>query len=174
MTLTAKASSTARFANTQGFRGNGSQEPAFQVGGPRGKVTYSAVWDDSVDGHIPAAGSMGLGVWVPNGFVVTNVYFDVEVVPVGPTNMFMSLVDDGDLTASAAIAGAPWSTVGIKHGANVDAGAVNVASTVQGPLVVAAREIAIGGTGATSSAGRVVVVVEGFLRPTTQTQGAAI
>lgn len=173
MALTAKAASTSRFGNAKGFRGNGSVEPAFQAGGPRGKVTFSAIWDHDVDGAIPAAGGLGLGVFVPKGFVVTNTYFDVEVVPVGPTNMSLSLENDADITASAAISGAPWSTTGIKHGAQVDAGAVNVASTVQGPLTTDSREIQIVGTGAASTAGRVVVVIEGFMRPTTLTQGAA-
>jgi len=195
MALTAKAASSARATygdgagmnpavstvsagrgtKQQNFRGEGNYDPKYQPGGPVQKVVYTAIWDDTLDGHIPAAGSMGLGVFVPVGFIVTEVTFDVEVVPVGPTNMFISLNDDADLSASAAISGAPWSTVGIKHGANAGASAVEVAYTVQGPLVVTtAKEIAIGGTGAASSAGRVVVYVEGFQRPSVRTQGAAI
>lgn len=181
MSLTAKTSSTARFGGTTqsgavpGFRGDGSVEPKYQPGLSR-KVVYTAIWDDTVDGHVPAAGSIGLGVFIPVGFVVTEVSMDVEVVPVGPTNMSVSLVDDSDLVSAAAISGAPWSTTGLKHGKNAGASAVDVAYTVQGPFVTStsgACEIAILGTGAASSAGRVVIYVEGFMRPTTLTQGAA-
>jgi len=177
MSLTAKLASTVRnvIGKSQVFRGQGNSEPVFQSGGVQNKVVYVASWDDSIDGHIPAGGSLGLGVFLPVGFVCTEVTFDVEVVPVGPTNMFLSLVNDGDLSVAAAISGAPWSSTGIKHGANAGASAIEVAYTVQGPLVItAAKEIAIGGTGAASSAGRVVVYVEGFVRPVAQTQGAAL
>lgn len=172
MTLTAKTASTVRNVYAQVNRGTGSQSAAFQSGGPQTKQVYVAVWDNSVE-VLPAAGILGLGTVIPVGFVVTNVHFDVEVVPVGPTNMSISLVNDADLSASAAIAGAPWSSTGIKSGANVNAGAVEVAKTVQGPLVItAAKEILLTGTGAVSTAGRVVIYVEGFMRPSALTQGA--
>lgn len=187
MAPTAKLATTARVPVMDGddslgsgypkagvIRGQGNLEPGFQSGGPSQKVVYVASWDDSIDGHIPLGGSMGLGVYVPAGFVVTEVSFDVEVVPVGPTNMFFSLEADGDLVDSAAINGAPWSTTGLKHGKNAGASAVNVAYTVQGPFTTAAREIAIGGTVAASSAGRVVIYVEGFKRPAAVTQGASL
>lgn len=178
MSLVAKAASTARFGGTTqsgavpGMRGDGSVEPVYQPGMSR-KVVYTAIWDDTVDGHIPAAGGLGLGVFIPIGFVVTEVSFDVEVIPVGPTNLSFSLNDDADLSAAAAINGAPWSTTGLKHGKNAGASAVEVAYTVQGPLVVTtAKEIQIVSTGAISSAGRVVIYVEGFQRPAVITQGA--
>lgn len=187
MSLTAKAATSTRVANSDGdgtvgsglghpqhFKGQGNDEPGFIGGGGVNKQVYVAVWDDTLDGHIPAAGGFGTGCWIPVGFVVTEVSFDVEVVPVGPTNMSISLNDDADLSASAAISGAPWSTTGLKHGKNAGASAVEVAYTVQGPFVVTTpKEVQIVGTGAASSAGRVIVYVEGFMRPAAVTQGAA-
>jgi len=122
-----------------------------------------------VDGHL-AVGNNGLGVFVPANFFVLEVHFQVMVVPVGPTNMSASLENDADLSAAAAIAGAPYSTVGMKHGANVDAGAVEVATTVQGPRTTAVREILIGATAAVTSAGRIAYWVEGY-PSTALTQG---
>ena len=172
MALGAKVSSTSRAAAL--IRGSGFDDPAFQVGGPQsGRVTYCALWDDDVDGALPVAvsnGGMGLGVFVPANFFVLEVHFQVMVVPVGPTNMGASLEADFDLIASAAISGAPWSTTGMKHGANNDAGAVEVAATVQGPRTTAAREIQLVGTAAASTAGRVAIWVEGYAS-TALTQG---
>ena len=154
--------------------GNGNIDPSFANGGVT-KQVYTASWDQTLDGAIPAGGGLGLGVYVPVGFVVTEVSFDVQVVPVGPTNLALALNDDADLSASAAISGAPWSTSGLKHGKNAGASAVEVAYTVQGPVVLLTpKEIQLVGTVAVSTAGRVVVYVEGFQGPKTATAGAAI
>ena len=168
MALTAKASSTARPLAQLQWRG--FESPGFGPGIPGEKHCIVALWDDTTDGHLPAAGSMGLGVWVPPNFQVTRVDFDVLVVPVGPTNMFISLENDADLQSSAAIAGAPWSTTGLKSGNLIDAGAVNVAKTVQ-VKTTTFREIALGTTVAGSTAGRIAIWVEGHIS-FTATQGA--
>jgi hypothetical protein len=167
--------SAGRGTKQQNFRGEGAIVDRFQPGGPTPKVVYTAIWDDTLDGHIPAGGGLGLGVFIPVGFVVTEVSFDVQVIPVGPTNLALALNDDADLSASAAISGAPWSTTGLKHGKNAGASAVEVAYTVQGPFVLLTpKEIQIVGTVAASSAGRVVIYVEGYQRPQAITQGAAV
>lgn len=171
MALGAKVSSTLRAASL--IRGEGYFEPAFQAGGPTAIVTYCALWDNTVDGPLSVQvsnGGMGLGVFVPANFFVTEVRFQVMVVPVGPTNMGISLENDFDLSASAAISGAPWSTVGMKHGANANAGAVEVATTVQGPRTTVTREVQLVATVAVSTAGRVAIWVEGY-PSTALTQG---
>ena len=164
MTIGAKVSSTARFADL--IRGDGVSEPGFQAGGPQNKKMYCALWDDSVDGHLPiqvSNGGMGLGVFLPKNFHVTNSFHHVLVVPVGPTNMGISSEADFDLSASAAISGAPWSTTGVKHGSAVDQDVAQVAVTTQITTTVA-REIQLVAT--------VAIWVEGFFT-VVATQGAS-
>jgi len=69
--------SAGRGTKQQNFRGEGAIVDRFQPGGPTPKVVYTAIWDDTLDGHIPAGGGLGLGVFIPVGFVVTEVSFDV-------------------------------------------------------------------------------------------------
>jgi hypothetical protein len=171
MSLGAKVSSTRRSSSL--IRGSGYDEPGFNSGGPQKKLVYCALWDDSVDGHLPVQvsnGGMGLGVFVPANFFVTIINFEVMVVPVGPTNMGWTLEADFDLSASAAISGAPWSAAGMKNGANLGASAVEVAQTVQGPRTTVTREIQLVATVAVSSAGRAAIWVEGY-QSSAKTQG---
>ncbi len=171
MALGAKVSSTLRFADP--IRGSGFQDPAFQVGGPLARVLVCALWDDSVDGHLPVQvsnGGMGLGVFVPKNFHVFHAQANVLVVPVGPTNMGASLEADFDVSASAAIAGAPWSTTGFKNLSVIDTDAAQVATTTQ-ITTTAVREIQLVATVAVSSAGRVAIYLEGVMTPVA-TQGA--
>jgi hypothetical protein len=110
---------------------------------------------------------MGLGVFLPPHFIVTRVIMDVLVLPVGPTNMYFSLEDDADLVASAAIAGAPYSTTGVKTGAQTGAQVtayttVSVAFNVAPVRTTNTREIVIGCTVANTSAGRIAIFVQGW------------
>jgi len=135
---------------------------------------YCALWDDTVDGHIPVQvsnGGMGLGVFIPSGFTVVLSHFNVLVVPVGPTNMGATVEADFDLIASAAISGAPWSTTGMKNGLVIDNDAASVAVTTE-ITTTAVREIQLVATVATTSAGRVAFYVEGYPGPSA-TQGAS-
>lgn len=173
MTIGAKVSSTSRAAAL--IRSGGVEDPAFFAGGPQsGRVTYCALWDDSVDGHLPVQvsnGGMGLGVFIPSGFTVILSHFNVLVVPVGPTNMGASVEADFDLISSAAISGAPWSTTGMKNGKVIDNDAADVAVTTE-ITTTAVREIQLVATVAVSSAGRVALYVEGYPGPSA-TQGAS-
>ncbi len=171
MALGAKVSSTARFNDT--IRGDGFSDPAFQVGFPSGLKMLCALWDDSVDGHLPiqvANGGMGLGVFAPKNFHVFHAHGNVLVVPVGPTSVGASLENDFDVSASAAVAGAPWSTVGFKNLSVIDTDAAQVAVTTQITTTVA-RELQLVATVAVSSAGRIAIYLEGVLTPVA-TQGA--
>jgi len=161
MAPTAKTSSSSRSASLH--RSGGSIDPAFMVGFPQSRLMACAMWDDSIDGNLPV-GYMGLGVWLPNRAQVVHGFFNVIVVPVGPTNMVAELEDAGDLITSAAINGAPWSTVGLKHGVVIreDSTAVALSTTI---ITTAPREIALGATGAVSSAGRVAMYVEYVMVP---------
>lgn len=162
MALGAKVASTAREARR--IRGQGSFETGLQSGFPSSKCLVVAIWDDTVDGHIPiqvANGGLGLGVWVPANTFITIINFEVQVAPLGPTNMFASLEADFDLVPSLGTGIAPWATTGMKNGANIGASAVNVAQTVQGPRTTTAREVQIGGTVAASTTGRIVFFLEG-------------
>lgn len=172
MALGAKVSSTSRASGL--IRGEGFLEPAFQAGGPHARVTYCALWDDSVDGHLPvqvANGGMGLGVFIPALFTIVLSHFDVLVVPVGPTNMGATVEADFDLITSAAISGAPWSTAGMKNGKVIDNDAADVAVTTE-IKTTTVREIQLVGTVAVSSAGRVAIYVEGY-PGISATQGAS-
>lgn len=162
MTLTAKNASTVRtnFDRFENFPAVG------QAIGPR---TIVALWDDTTDGHLVAStlAGMGLNIWVPNNFVVTRVDIDVLVVPIGPTNMFVSLENDADLVTSAAISGTPWSTTSLKTGAQVGVPGTSYTSAATAYNVTpvrttASREIVVGGSVAASSAGRVAIYVTGF------------
>lgn len=171
MALGTKVSSTSRPALP---RGSGSIQPAFQVGGPQSRFTFCALWDDSVDGHLPiqvSNGGMGLGVYIPANFTIVLSHFDVLVVPVGPTNMGATVEADFDLISSAAISGAPWSTTGMKNGKVIDNDAADVAVTTE-IKTTAVREIQLVATVAVSSAGRVALYVEGYQGPSA-TQGAS-
>lgn len=172
MALGAKVSSTARPASQ--IRGSGFNDPVFTPGGPHARVTYCALWDDSVDGHLPVQvsnGGMGLGVFLPANFTVVLSHFNVLVVPVGPTNMGATIEADFDLISSAAISGAPWSTTGFKNGKVIDNDAADVAVTTE-IVTTAVREIQLVATVAVSSAGRVAFYVEGYAGPSA-TQGAS-
>ena len=172
MALGAKVSSTSRGAGS--FRGAGSLQPVFTPGGPNVRVTYCALWDDSVDGHLPiqvSNGGMGLGVFLPANFTVVLSHFDVLVVPVGPTNMGASIEADFDLVASAGISGAPWSSTGMKNGLVIDNDAASGAVTTE-IKTTAVREVQLVATVAVSSAGRVAIWVEGYAGPSA-TQGAS-
>jgi len=172
MALGAKVNSTLRSGGL--IRGSGYNEPAFQPGGPHARVTYCALWDNTVDGALPVQvsnGGMGLGVFIPALFTIVLSHFDVLVVPVGPTNMGASVEADFDLIASAAISGAPWSTTGMKNGVVIDDDAANVAVTTEIKTTVV-REIQLVGTVAVSSAGRVALYVEGYAG-VSATQGAS-
>jgi hypothetical protein len=164
MSLTAKVSSidTNSAGHDQPFRGDGSIPGGFTPGGPKAFQMYQAEYDFDRDGAL-AVGANGLGVFVPANFVVTRVDFEVLVVPAGPTEVALSLENDGDLTPSAAVAGAPWSTVGRKSGAQVNAGAVNVAKTVQAPKTSAVREVLISADDAVTTAGHIVVTIIGYV-----------
>lgn len=172
MTLGAKVSSTLRPASS--IKGGGYAEPTLVPGFlASGPLTLCALWDNSVDGHLPvqvANGGMGLGVFAPANFFVTIINFEVLVVPVGPTNMGASLEADGDITPSAAISGAPFSSTGMKNGANLGASAVNVAQTVQGPRTTVSRELQLFATVAASTAGRIAFWLTGYAS-TPLTQG---
>jgi hypothetical protein len=163
MTLTAKNATTARPAQQLAWRG--FDAPGYQSL-PFNRFSICALWDDTTDGHLIAAAlaGMGLGVWVPANFFVTNVDFEVLIVPVngGANNISASLENDGDLQTAVSSLGAPWSTTGMKSGNAIDAGAVNVAKTVTLKTTVP-REMAMGSVTANTSVGRVAFWLEGHL-----------
>jgi hypothetical protein len=170
MALGAKVSSTARSATF--FKSGGNVSPDFQLG-VREKLIACALWDDSLDGHLPiqvSNGGMGLGVFLPKQSFVTHNFNNVLVVPVGPTNMFASLEADFDLDASNAISGAPWSTTGLKQGAVVPGDTTAEEFTTQvgtatGFGTTTFREIQLCATVAVSSAGRIAMYVEYVVVP---------
>jgi hypothetical protein len=182
MTLTAKTSTTARLDDT--IRSGGYVSPAFELGLGQ-KLMACALWDDTIDGHVPAVdqAGMGLDVWLPNLAFVLHSFMNVLVVPVGPTELGVTLESDADIVGSSgdaiAISGAPWSTVGLKQGAVVRTDTTAEEWTTQiGTAVLfgttAAREVCItnGATPVVSSAGRVAIYIEFVVTPSA-TQGAS-
>jgi hypothetical protein len=172
MALTAKNVSTNRSQST--IHGTGETDPAFVMSqGGQSKIAC-ALWDDSVDGHLVAhaTAGMGLGVFLPaRAFVIHN-FHAVLVVPVGPTNMNLGSENDADLIADAAISGTPWDTLGVFHGIVVrtDTAAEEFGSqigTATGFGTTAVRELALCGTVAASTAGRVAFYVEFVVVPAT-------
>lgn len=151
-------------------------EPVFSAGFPSAKFTICALWDNSVDGPVPVGG-LGLGVIVPAFFFVTSVNFEVMVAPVAAgASLAATVSEDGDVTPLAAVSGAPWSTLGMKSGSNINAGAINVAKTVQGlgtvPKNLTAKEFQLQATVLTTSAGRIAFWLEGHIS-TASAQGTS-
>ena len=62
----------------------------------------------AVNGGVRAGITMS-GDALPNGAMVVNSFIYVKTSPVGPTNASIQLLGAGDLIASAAISGEPWS-----------------------------------------------------------------
>jgi len=153
------------------------REPGFFAGAGQAKLLACAMWDDSIDGHLPAAVSqsgMGLGVYIPALAYVVHTFLRVGVVPVGPTNMGLSLENNADLITDAAISGAPWHvatvTANVLHGKVVRSDTADVAFTTSAVTTVA-REIQLYGTVVASTAGRVAFYVE-YVPCPSATQGA--
>lgn len=171
MTLGAKVSSTRRPSDM--IRGDGVSEPTFQVGAFNKTFTACALWDDSVDGHLPVQvsnGGMGLGVFLPKYAQAIRSFHNVLVVPVGPTNMGASLEADFDLIASAAISGTPWEATGLYEGVLV--AAASTAEELASATLTDVREIQLVATVAVSSAGRVAIYVD-WMPGVSSTQGAS-
>jgi hypothetical protein len=153
------------------------RETGFFPGAGQAKLLACAMWDDSIDGHLPAAVSksgMGLGVYIPALAGVIHTFLRVGVVPVGPTNMGLSLEEDSDLIADAAISGAPWhvatATANVLHGAVAREDTAGNYFTTK-VVTTVAREIKLYGTVAASTAGRVAFYVE-YVPCPSATQGA--
>lgn len=110
--------------------------------------TVKARYDFTANGGGVAGAPLGLGVFIPAGAIVVNVILNVLTVPVGPTNVGCGLISGVDLVASAAIAGAPWSTISKTLG-------VPVWATIANYLVPTTRkEITVTPTVAALTAGK--------------------
>jgi hypothetical protein len=173
MALTAKVSSTARAAST--IHNAAEVEPGFQSGIGQSKLAC-VLWDATVDGQLPIGG-MGLGVFLPSRSFVLHNFHAVLVVPVGPTNMNLSLENDADLIADAAISGTPWDTLGYFHGVVVREDTANeeftsFIGTATGFGTTAAREPILSATVAVSTAGRVAFYISYVVVPASA-QGAS-
>lgn len=165
MSLTAKVATIRRVPNLDGDGSFGSGkghpqlargtagDPGYQFGAGQVKMLAVAEYDFAKDGAL-AVGGNGTGVWIPAGAIVEHTFIHVLTVPVGPTNMGVSLINDNDLVTSAAISGAPWSTLGA-----FVTGAVEEGTETGFLKVTSAKEIAITATVAPSSAGKVAVFV---------------
>lgn len=90
----------------------GLQEGSLLRGGfsiYRGDYSFAA--DGGATGTIALTGATG----IPSGALLLAAYLDVRTVPVGATATIAVQVESaGDVQATAAISGAPWSTTGVK------------------------------------------------------------
>lgn len=171
MSLTAKVATIGRVPTLEGdgtigsgkghpqrFRSQGDGEPLFQQGAGQVKHLAVAEYDFDKDGALTfhATAGNGSGVFVPANAIVTHSFIHVLTVPVGPTAMAVSLLNDQDLVTEAAISGAPWSTLGAVVTGGVEPG------TESGYVKVGTtpKEIAFTATVANTSAGKFVVFVE--------------
>lgn len=170
MTLTAKVATIGRVGSVNGddtvgsglghpvrWRGQGNEEPGYQVGAGQVKHVAVAEYDFAKDGALTfaALAGNGSGVWIPKDALVTHSFIHVHTAPVGPTNMSVSLQNDADLVAAAAISGAPWSTDGA-----ITTGVVEPGTESGYIKLTAAREISFGATVANTSTGKFTVFVE--------------
>jgi hypothetical protein len=122
------------------------------VPGPRLK-SARAIWDFAVEGG--AIGTIGLmgGTLIPSGAMILGGYMEVHTGVVGAgATAAMQVNAANDLVAAAAVAGAPWSTTGIKAIIPTFAAATMIRLT-------AARDISLVITAAVLTAGRLSVVL---------------
>ena len=140
-------------AKTQRFRGQGNEEPKYQIGGNNLIHAAVAEYDFAQDGAL-SVGNNGLGVFIPANAVVDDVIIDIITAFTGPTNMSVSLESDSDLIADSAISASPfiagtWKGVDNFGG---DPGASPVKTT-------AVREIMLKPTVAVNTTGKCVIIV---------------
>lgn len=93
-----------------------------------------ATYDFAVSGG--AISSITLpGVFIPPGAIITDSLIIVDTIPVGAgASIGITLESAADIAAVAAISGAPWSTLGAKHGTQT-ATTAPITTTVQRQLV---------------------------------------
>lgn len=167
MTLTAKVATILRATNdfngdgtlgsgvakTGRFRGQGNEEPKYQIGGNNLIHAAVAEYDFGQDGAL-AIGNTGLGVFIPKDAIVDDVIIDVITTFTGPTNLGVTLENDNDLIDTTAITLSPFITGTWKGNDNFggDPGASPVKTTVP-------REICLKATVAVTSAGKCVIIV---------------
>jgi len=150
-------------------RGDGNNDQGGNDGGAsRGQYYAVAEYDFSKDGAIAADAIWGTGVYIPKNAVVTRAAQYTETLLVGPPEMGVTLYGatiaatasaDFNLLASTAIATVQGTSL---IGAPVPA----TPTTTWLHTGLAAREINFdftGGTGAATTAGRVMFWVEYFL-----------
>jgi hypothetical protein len=79
-------------------------------------ITFDWAGEDSAGVDNKAAGAHGTGVILPDNAIVWGGFVDVITPPTsgGAATIAVSLQSANDIISAAAVAGAPWSTAGIK------------------------------------------------------------
>lgn len=115
--------------------------------------TYDFAINGGAVGTIPLTGSVGL----PNKFVITHAYIDVITGltgAIGSTGALTTAQGAGDLVVATVIAGAPWSTAGIKATVPVGSAATAIKLTAErAPAFVVAVDAV--------TAGKFNLIIEG-------------
>lgn len=114
-------------------------------GAARGTRRTKFTYDFAVHGGAVGTIAVAASDPIPSGAIVVDAFLNVLTVPTsgGAATIALGVQAAGDLLAAAAIAGAPWSTTGLKSLTPAFTGATAIALTAARSLIVTVATAAL-------------------------------